>query len=100
MVGKKLASNNGQTCTFCFLKEQQIQKLNSDVEKLKNDNKKPKPILTPEQLQERQKKTEEKKKKRESKENEYKKALDENKKLKSTLLVKFGVDLNDDTKQQ
>jgi hypothetical protein len=84
-------------CKFCSLKDNEIVKLNKkmvDLEFKLEGGKKKKIERTPEEIEEIKKKNEEKQKAKEQREIEFKKALEENKKLKNELLMKFGVNYN------
>jgi len=98
MVKKIKDEVNGNGCSFCVIKDNELKKKEGELQRLVSkvevlQNGKPKKEHTPEQIEEMKKKSEEKKKQRDSKENEYKKLTDENKKLKHELLTKFGVQL-------
>jgi chromosome segregation ATPase len=95
MAKKSVKDYASNSCTFCNIKDSEIQKLNKKIVDLEfeKQNGKKKKEYTEEQLEQLKKKNEDKKKKKEEKEKEYAKLKDENKKLKNELLVKFGVSI-------
>lgn len=93
---KQIKEVSATGCSFCILKDNEINKLNKKLVDLqaKEELKKAEKVkkeLTPEELEQKKLKVEEKKKKQLEKEETFKKALQENQKLKNELLVKFGV---------
>lgn len=82
-------------CKMCKKKDAENKTLKQKIFTLENTkDKKVKKELTDEEIAMRDLKKEENRKKKEMKESEYKKAVEENKKLKDELLQKFGVKYN------
>lgn len=92
---RKIKEVSTTGCDFCSLKDKEIEKLKKKVVDLEAEKvPKEKKVYTEEELLAKAEKKAKREKELFDKEMEFKNAIDENKKLKHELLVKFGVELH------